>query len=307
LGAILEVETVKLATVSIKERAEKSMHSLDQKVALNNLPFLRRYARALLGSQNGGDALVLSTIHDLTKVKSQCLGNLSRVELFKRFTWILHSPAGQHIQSLTPPVKADSAVERRLASLSSILRQAFLLSSVEGFSNDHITEILNSDLASVMDLLAQAKQEILRQVSTRVLIIEDEMFIAADLEDIVTSLGHQVVAIERTHASAVKAIEATKPGLILADIQLADGSSGIDAVNEILLVCEVPVIFITAYPERLLTGLRPEPTFVLTKPFRDEAVRAVVSESLFFEARSKSALPRKGGAATATPQGLSVA
>jgi CheY-like chemotaxis protein len=273
--------------------------SLDQKVALSNLPFLRRYARALLGSQNGGDALVLTTIHDVAKMKSQHNGNLSRVELFKRFTWILHGPAGQHIQSLTPLVKADSAVERRLASLSSMLRQAFLLSSVEGFSNDQIAEILNTNLSNVKDLLTKAKQEILRQVSTRVLIIEDEMFIAADLEDIMTSLGHQVVAIERTHAAAVKAIEATKPGLILADIQLADGSSGIDAVNEILLVCEVPVIFITAYPERLLTGLRPEPTFVLTKPFRDEAVRAVVSESLFFEACSKSALPRTGCAATA--------
>ena len=51
--------------------------------------------------------------------------------------------------------------------------------------------------------------------------------------------------------------------------RLADMSSGLEAVNEVLESFEVPVIFITAYPEKLLTGERPEPTFLITKPFRD--------------------------------------
>ena len=77
--------------------------------------------------------------------------------------------------------------------------------------------------------------------------------------------------------------------MVLADIQLADGSSGIDAVNEILHSrFEVPVIFITAYPERLLTGERPEPTFLITKPFLPDMVKALVSQALFFETRSKA-------------------
>ena len=76
------------------------------------------------------------------------------------------------------------------------------------------------------------------------------------------------------------------PGLVLADIQLADGSSGLDAVNEILTEIEVPVIFITAFPERLLTGEKPEPAFLITKPFRPEAVKAAISQALFFDRKA---------------------
>jgi CheY-like chemotaxis protein len=71
---------------------------------------------------------------------------------------------------------------------------------------------------------------------------------------------------------------------VLADIQLADGSSGIDAVKDILARLDVPVIFITAFPERLLTGERPEPTFLITKPFQRSTVKAAISQALFFNA-----------------------
>ena len=80
--------------------------------------------------------------------------------------------------------------------------------------------------------------------------------------------------------------KARAPGLVLADIQLADGSSGLDAVNEILTSIEAPVIFITAFPERLLTGEKPEPAFLVTKPFRPETVKATISQALFFDRKS---------------------
>jgi CheY-like chemotaxis protein len=104
----------------------------------------------------------------------------------------------------------------------------------------------------------------------------------------VESLGHNVVGVARTHTEAVSKALATRPGLILADIRLADESSGLEAVNELLQTFEVPVIFITAYPEQLLTGLRPEPTFLITKPFRPAMVSAVISQALFFERRAKA-------------------
>jgi hypothetical protein len=63
---------------------------------------------------------------------------------------------------------------------------------------------------------------------------------------------------------------------------LADGSSGIDAVNDILKTSTVPVIFITAFPERLLTGDRPEPAFLVSKPFNPDMVKALISQALFF-------------------------
>jgi CheY-like chemotaxis protein len=77
--------------------------------------------------------------------------------------------------------------------------------------------------------------------------------------------------------------------MVLADIQLADGSSGIDAVNDILAESPIPVIFITAFPERLLTGERPEPAFLVTKPFNPEMVKALISQALFFDNQAKAA------------------
>jgi CheY-like chemotaxis protein len=155
--------------------------------------------------------------------------------------------------------------------------------------------VLGTSAEAVTDLLHRAGREIAQQVATDVLIIEDEPLIAMDLESIVEGLGHRVTGIARTHREAVTEVRNARPGLVLADIHLADGSSGLDAVNEILMGFEVPVIFITAFPERLLTGERPEPTFLITKPFETNTVRAVISQALFFAMRAR--LP---GSRTAT-------
>jgi CheY-like chemotaxis protein len=121
------------------------------------------------------------------------------------------------------------------------------------------------------------------------MIIEDEPLIAMDIEQMVESLGHRVTGIARTHTEAVALYGKTKPSMVLADIQLADGSSGIDAVNDILKTSSVPVIFITAFPERLLTGERPEPTFLVTKPFNPDMVKALISQALFFNETTRVA------------------
>ena len=112
--------------------------------------------------------------------------------------------------------------------------------------------------------------------------------IAMDLENLVEELGHSIIGIARTHTEAVAIATKQKPGLILADIKLADNSSGLDAVNELLQQFEVPVIFITAYPERYLTGERPEPTFLIPKPFDPTMVSAVISQALFFERKART-------------------
>jgi len=134
----------------------------------------------------------------------------------------------------------------------------------------------------VTTLVAEALAEIDRQTTTRVLIIEDEPIIAMDIESIVRDLGHDVTGIAVTRDEAVALARKIKPGLVLADIQLADDSSGIDAVKDILAEFTVPVIFITAFPERLLTGERPEPTFLITKPFQRSTVKAAIAQALFF-------------------------
>ena len=105
----------------------------------------------------------------------------------------------------------------------------------------------------------------------------------------VTGLGHEVIAIATTKDDAVAIARVERPGLILADINLGEGGSGIDAITEILASFDVPVIFITAYPERLLTGERPEPTYLVTKPFLPETVRATIGLALFFHVSKRQA------------------
>ena len=159
--------------------------------------------------------------------------------------------------------------------------------ALEGFSEEDAAYILDIDVPTLRKLVEESGRELAAEIATDVLIIEDETFIAMDLESLVESLGHRVLGVARTHAEAIALAKAKRPGLILADIQLADGSSGLDAVNELLRTFEVPVIFITAYPERFLTGERPEPAFLIAKPFQPATVSAVISQALFFERNSR--------------------
>jgi CheY-like chemotaxis protein len=181
----------------------------------------------------------------------------------------------------TPPI------DHRLSQITPHPRQAFLLISLEGFSETEAAEVLSIDVVTLCGLVEKAGREMATQIGTDVLIIEDETLIALDLEAVVERLGHEVVGIARTQTEAVALAKFRRPGLILADIQLADGSSGIDAVNELLSSWEVPVVFITAYPERFLTGQCPEPAFLLTKPVQPATVSAIISQALFFESNAK--------------------
>ena len=183
----------------------------------------------------------------------------------------------------------EASAKRHLSTITPKAREAFLLMAVEGFTKPQIGAILGRNASQVAALLDEASQTIMDQVATEVLIIEDEPIIAMDLETVLESLGHKVTGIARTEAEALRHASTHRPGLVLADIQLADGSSGIDAVNKMLRNFQVPVIFITAFPERLLTGERPEPAFLITKPFMPEMVKAVVSQALFFDAKSRVA------------------
>jgi DNA-binding NtrC family response regulator len=163
-------------------------------------------------------------------------------------------------------------------------RMVFLLRQLEGFDGEQTAAILGVEVSTVEKLVREAEAGIAEQLASRVLIIEDEHLISLDLSRLVTSLGHQVCSVARTYDEALAAIAKERPGLVLADIQLADGSSGIDAVNDILTERSLPVVFITAHPDLLLTGERPEPTYLVSKPYDPEAVKAIISQVLFFQA-----------------------
>ena len=252
---------------------------------LQHLPFLRRYARALTGSQASGDAYVAATVESLiASPKMLDSSGNKRVALYRLFTKIWNSVPVNEKADVTEP---NLAPERHLIQITPRPRQAFLLVALEGFSEEDAAAILECDLATLRGLVEESGRELAAEIATDVLIIEDETFIAMDIEALVESLGHKVIGVARTHSEAVALAKQKRPGLILADIQLADGSSGLDAVNELLGIFEVPVIFITAYPERFLTGLRPEPAFLIAKPFQLAVVSAVASQALFFGRKAR--------------------
>lgn len=255
------------------------------KQVVSHLPYLRRYARALSGSQKAGDAYVIQVLEALVADTSAFDRTVSsRVALYKLFTGIWNS-----VSVNNGSAGASAVAERRLEQLTPVSRQAFLLTAMERFDERDAAVILDVSGEEIKNLLTRSGREIAEQVATNVLIIEDEPLIAMDLEAIMEEAGHTVVGVARTHAEAIDIARNKDIGLILADIQLADGSSGIDAVNELIDSVEAPVIFITAFPERLLTGQRAEPTYLITKPFQASLVTALSSQALFFGEKAEKA------------------
>lgn len=264
-----------------ESKAHKGKRMSTAQLVVQHLPYLRRYARALTGSQMAGDAYVAATLETLVSEPETIgpSGNV-KVELFQVFTRIWNSLS---VNGRSEQVQRDLPAEVRLGQITPLPRQAFLLSCLEGFGEEEVGQILGVDTQTVRDLVDEAGRELAADMATDILIIEDEPLIAMDLEALVEGLGHNVTGVARTRTEAVKLASTKQPGLILADIQLADGSSGLDAVNDLLKSFEVPVIFITAYPERFLTGERPEPAFLIAKPFQPANVSAVISQALFFQ------------------------
>lgn len=257
--------------------------STSQNVA-RHLPYLRRYARALAGSQSAGDAYVVATLESIIADRKALEAKLvSRAALYQQFTKIWNSVS---LNNVAEPGGMGMPVERRLSHVTPLPRQAFLLIALEEFSELEAAEILEISVAEVRTLVEECGRELAADIATDVLIIEDEAFIAFDLEALVESLGHRVIGTASTRSQAVAIARDKRPGLILADIQLADGSSGLDAVNDLLESFEAPVIFITAYPERFLTGERPEPAFLIAKPYQPATVSAILSQALFFERKA---------------------
>lgn len=254
----------------------------------NHLPYLRRYARALTGAQNTGDAFVQATL-EAALADDDLAESLrgGRVPLYRAFTRVWSS-AYLEVDSDRDASGEDAGfVGDKLRQITPLSRQALLLTTVEEFSPAEAARIMGNTADDVAALVTEAIAEIEHEARTSVLIIEDEPLISMQLEDLVRSLGHDICGTAATRTQAQEVVAQKTPGLVLADIQLADGSSGLDAVDDILAIDSVPVIFITAYPERLLTGDRPEPTYLITKPFQEDTVRAAISQALFFGTKQR--------------------
>ena len=265
-----------------------------------HVPYLRRFARSLTGTQSAGDACVAATLEAI--IANPALfapGADPKVALYRLFLRILRRgrPTGGKEASDKPPAGDDDALFRRISAIPEQARVAFLLSAMEEFTVAEIAQTIGCPEAQAQALIDQAGRDLAAQLCANILIIEDEPLVALDLQRMLQELGHSVVAMARTRDEAVRAALELRPGLILSDIRLADGSSGLDAVNEILPSLKAPVIFVTAFPENLLTGSMPEPAFLIKKPFTRDSLKAAVSQALLFHRKRRARKPE-----TASPQ-----
>jgi len=257
-----------------------------------HLPFLRRFARAMLGSQRRGDAVVRSVL-ERAMDDPDTLSRHSdvRTALYAIFhEVVLYRPedlADPHTQIASfdddPLHGAEEITQRRLQRVTSESREALLLTSLEGFSSEQSAMIMGIDAGTVDELVATALEEIENQTRAKVLIVDADASFSKDLKSIIEDLGHQVIGIATTKREAL-GMASPDVGLILTDVVLADGMSGVDAIREILARQHVPVIFITEFPEELLREDRPEPAFLITKPYQRSTVKAAIAQALFFDA-----------------------
>ena len=229
------------------------MTSLRREDLIRALPYARRYARALTGSQPRGDNMVADSLRDLL-ADDPAAGGDARVALYRAITRRFDS-----LTTLQLPALAGG--------LSGTQRKLLLLTSLEELPVDAAAGVLDMAPADAAAQASEAREHLRAGAATDVLIIEDEPIIAMDIEELVLNCGHRVVGMATTETEAVEMAERHKPGLILADINLGIGGDGTSAVSRIMKHHYAPVIFVTAYPERLLTGEDLEPAFVITKPF----------------------------------------
>jgi CheY-like chemotaxis protein len=229
------------------------MSDLHRDELLRALPYARRYARALTGSQSGGDRLVADSLREML---TDGAADAEPVELRRTF----YAKVTRRFNRMEDHQDAPH-------ELSAAQRQLLLLTSLEELRVEEAAPILSMTAWQAEQHLLAARERLREAAATDVLIIEDEPIIAMDIEELVQNCGHRIVGVAATEEEAVAIAARTRPGLILADINLGAGGDGTAAVARILERHRVPVIFVTAYPERLLTGEAPEPAFVITKPF----------------------------------------
>ena len=220
------------------------MTSLADGELMQALPYARRYARALTGSQSAGDAMVAGAL------RAGLPDMRGRLALYAGVTALARKEA------------AEDA-----GKLSDLERQLLLLTSLEELNLEDAALVVGLPQEEAGRLLEQARHNLKAAAATDVLIIEDEPVIAMDLRMLVQRCGHRVTGVAASEAEAVRLATERPTGLILADVNLGRGGDGINAVRRIMQSVKVPVIFVTAYPERLLTAEEVEPAFIMSKPF----------------------------------------
>lgn len=119
-------------------------------------------------------------------------------------------------------------------------------------------------------------------MGVRILVVEDEQIIAADLTNKLRRMGHEVVGTAIAGHEAIKLAERVVPDLVLMDVQLEDGMTGTETARTIQERTGAKIIFLTAFPGVFLDdpARMAGPGICLGKPFSRTQLECALSAAL---------------------------
>lgn len=250
---------------------------------LKQVPFLRRYARALTGSPEAGDELVgqaLPVALDDPEAFGLGAAGAGRGPLYALLNR-LQDAAGPRPQ----PVAGGHPMEGALAALPETERRLFLLVSLEELSFQEAAAVLDVPPEEAHALMADAQEALREALIASIMIVEDDAIIAFDLAETVRGMGHTVCGTAATMESALATARDCRPTLALMDLRLAHGDSGITTAQRLRQSSELPIIFVTAFGDELtrrgLEHLGP----VIRKPFTREQIERAITQAVFAPSR----------------------
>jgi CheY-like chemotaxis protein/DNA-directed RNA polymerase specialized sigma24 family protein len=240
------------------------------------LPRLRRYARAATGSVAAGDAALAESLPGvaaaLLEPSDDSRGRDGRGALQKALAALVRVLDAPRVVSL--PV--GGTVADAVAALPRDARHALLLTLVEGLREDEAALVLDRTVEGVRQSLASARSALWPLQPARVLIIEDEPLVASHIASVVEELGHAVCGLAADETEAWLAARRMRPELILADLDLGAGGSGLAIARRIVANDDVPVVFVTGDPSAIPSTR----ALVVRKPYREAALRAAIGRAL---------------------------
>ncbi|EKV32604.1 Two-component response regulator [Caenispirillum salinarum AK4] len=247
------------------------------------IPRLRRHAYLLTGNMHSADAAVEACLGALRRGDDGRPTAADDMDLFRSFHMGLLVP--------TRPVPGpDAACERdpkladardRLFGLAPMERRVVALVTVENFSPADAAKILRMDARRLEQLLIEGR----RHLSTprralRAMIIEDDQLIGLDIAASLEEMGYGDCIHAANSIEAFEAAAGGEPDLIIADVKLSNGDSGVELARRLTGRSNTPVVFVTAFPEIPLADPAVSKDRVLPKPFSTSAFKTMVRRTM---------------------------
>lgn len=247
------------------------------------LPRLRRHAYLLTGNMHAADEAVMACLKALPKDERGRPQAADEKALFRTFHSAILVPT-EPVPGPDAACEADAALAAtrdRLFALPPADRRVLVLVIIEGFSVAEAAQILVMDGSRAAAALLKARH-LMVQPSRRLraVIIEDDQLIGLDIAASLLELGYDDCIHAADSREAAEAAAGGEPDLIIADVKLSNGDSGVDVARRLSGRSNTPVVFVTAFPEIPLADPSISRDRVLPKPFSTTALKNMVRRTV---------------------------